>query len=176
MRAVATVLEIRVDDLQGEAVVALLREHLRSIAPTAPEESRHALDLDGLRSPAITFWSAWDGSALAGFAAIRHLDRGHAEVKSMRTAASCLRKGVASLLLRHLIEEARRRGYSRLSLETGSMDFFAPARALYLSSGFVPCGPFGDYRPDPNSVFMTMALQVPADGATGTTPLPGRPE
>ena len=151
-------MEIRVDDLQGEAVIALLREHLESMAPTAPAESRHALDLQGLRSPELTFWSVWDGTELAGFGAIKHLTDEHAEIKSMRTASKHLRKGVASALLRHIIQEARDRGYSQVSLETGSMAFFAPARNLYASFGFIPCQPFGDYKPDPNSVFMTMPL------------------
>ena len=151
-------MDIRLDDLQGEAVIALLREHLDSMAPTAPAESRHALDLSGLRSPEVTFWSIWDGTELAGFGAIKRLTDEHAEIKSMRTASAHLRKGVASALLRHIIQEAKSRGYSRLSLETGSMAFCASARNLYASFGFSPCGPFGNYRPDPNSVFMTMQL------------------
>ena len=121
-------MEIRVDDLQGPEVIALLREHLDSMEPTAPAESRHALDLKGLRAPEITFWSAWNGAELAGFGAIKHLNVGHAEIKSMRTASGYLRQGVASELLRYLMREAQHRGYSRLSLETGSMEFFAPAR------------------------------------------------
>lgn len=151
-------MEIRIDDLRGDAVIALLNEHLESMAPTAPAESQHALDLQGLRSPRITFWSIWDGAELAGFGAIKHLTDEHAEIKSMKTAATHMRKGVASTLLRHIIQEARSRGYSRLSLETGSMQFFAPARALYASFGFIPCEPFATYKPDPNSVFMTLWL------------------
>lgn len=145
-------------DLEHPAVRALLGEHLESIAPTAPAESRHALDLGGLRAPDITFWSAWDGGVLAGFGALKHLDDAHAEIKSMRTAASHLRQGVGSTILRHLIHEARVRGYARLSLETGSMEFFAAARGLYAAFGFVQCKPFGGYRPDANSVFMTMQI------------------
>jgi putative acetyltransferase len=152
-------LEIRLGNLESREVDALLREHLESLALTAPPESRHALDLAGLRSPEVSFWTVWDGPALAGFGALKHLSGTHAEIKSMRTAASYLRRGVASRLLRHLIQEAAARGYLQLSLETGSMEFFAPARRLYASFGFMPCGPFGDYRTDPNSVFMTM--QVP---------------
>jgi putative acetyltransferase len=148
-------MEIRVDPLESADVLALLQEHLRSLAPTAPAESRHALDLAALRAPDITFWTIRDGSALAGFGALKHLSSTDAEIKSMRTATSHLRRGVASMMLRHLIGEAAVRGYARLSLETGSMEFFEPARRLYASFGFVPCEPFGNYRADPNSVFMT---------------------
>ena len=133
----------------------MLREHLNSLAPTAPAESRHALNLSGLRGSDITFWTIWDGPALAGFGALKHLTESHAEIKSMRTATTYLRQGVATKLLHHIIQEATARGYSRLSLETGSMEFFEPARRLYASFGFSPCLPFGNYNPDPNSVFMT---------------------
>jgi len=161
-------LDIRVDNLDSPEVLALLREHLDSLAPTAPRESRHALDVAGLRSPDVTFWSIWEGRELAGFGALKRLTHTHAEVKSMRTAASRLRRGVASTMLRHLIQEAVSRGYSRLSLETGSMAFFDPARRLYASFGFIPCPPFGDYKPDPNSVFMTMQLPERASDSTGS--------
>lgn len=156
-------MEIVVDGLQNEAVIALLREHLESMVPTAPAESRHALDLQGLRSPDVTFWSVWDGAELAGFGAIKHLTDEHAEIKSMRTASRHLRKGVASALLHHIIQ-ARSRGYSQLSLETGAMEFFAPARDLYSAFGFVPCQPFGDFKPNPNSVFMTLQIDKPVPG------------
>ncbi len=151
-------MEIRIDNLEGPEVLTLLREHLNSLAPTAPAESRHALDLSGLRGPDITFWSIWDGPVLAGFGALKHLSESHAEIKSMRTATTYLRQGVAEKMLRHIIQEATVRGYSRLSLETGSMDFFEPARRLYASFGFVPGLPFGNYKPDPNSVFMTRQI------------------
>jgi putative acetyltransferase len=151
-------LDIRLDNLEGPEVLALLQEHLGSMEHTAPAESRHALDLAGLREPGITFWSVWDGPALAGFGALKHMTESHAEIKSMRTASSHLRRRVASKMLRHLIQEAASRGYSRLSLETGSMEFFEAARNLYASFGFTPCPPFGDYRPDPNSVFMTLDI------------------
>lgn len=156
-------MDIRIDNLENPDVLALLREHLDSLAPTAPAESRHALDLGGLRSPGVTFWSIWDGTALAGFGALKHLTEGHAEIKSMRTAAAYLRQGVAAKMLQHIVQEATARGYSRLSLETGSMAFFEPARRLYMSFGFAPCLPFGDYKPDPHSVFMTKRIsgQVP---------------
>ncbi len=148
-------MDIRVDTLESHAVLDLLREHLDALAPTAPAESRHALDLSGLRSADVTFWSLWDGPIVAGFGALKQLTESHAEVKSMRTAASHLRQGVASRVLQHIIQQATVRGYSRLSLETGSMAFFEPARQLYASFGFVPCAPFGSYKADPNSVFMT---------------------
>lgn len=149
-------MHIRVDNLEGTQVQELLREHLSSMEHTAPPESRHALDLSGLRDPAITFWSIWDGEQLAGFGALKHLTSTHAEIKSMRTAASYIRRGVASQMLCHLITEAAARGYTKVSLETGAMEFFYPARCLYESFGFVSCPPFGNYQPDPNSLFMTL--------------------
>ena len=150
--------QIHQDPLTHPAVLALLREHLATLAPTAPAESRHALDLSGLRAADVTFWSIWRGEALVGFGALKQLSADHGEVKSMRTAAPFSRQGAAAAMLQHIIDEARRRGYTRLSLETGSMAFFAPAHGLYRSFGFVECEPFGDYRPDPNSTFMTLAL------------------
>lgn len=158
MNIQTTAMEIRLDDLSGSAIIELLHEHLRCMAMVSPPESRHALDLDGLRTPDITFWSIWNGSDLAGCGAMKHLSEEHGEIKSMRTAVAYQRKGVASQVLRHLIEEAKRRGYRRLSLETGSMEYFEPARRLYASFGFAYCGPFGSYIEDPNSVFMTMEL------------------
>lgn len=152
-------MEIRVDDLQNETVIALLREHLASMAAESPEDSCHALDLDGLRAPEVTFWSVWDGSKLAGFGAKKRLTPEHGEIKSMKTAPGYLRKGVASKLLSHIIQEAERHGISRLSLETGSMEYFAPARKLYEKYGFIYCEPFGDYKPDPYSIFMTLCLE-----------------
>jgi putative acetyltransferase len=151
-------MEIRVDDPRGAEIASLLREHLRSVAVHSPPESIHALDIDALCSPQITFWAAWEERELLGCGALLELDRRHGEIKSMRTAAAHLRKGVASKILEHIIEEAKRLSYTRLSLETGSMEAFAPARALYTSFGFVFCEPFADYVPDPYSVFMTRAL------------------
>ncbi|CAN7294395.1 GNAT family N-acetyltransferase [Pseudoxanthomonas sp. LjRoot168] len=151
-------MDIRLDDLRHPDVIALLQEHLDWMHRTSPPESVHALDLDGLRGDGISFWAAWDGEVLAGCGALRQLDAGHGEVKSMRTARHHLRRGVAQRILDHIVGEARRRGYSRLSLETGSMAYFAPARALYARAGFIPCAPFGDYAEDPNSVFMTRML------------------
>lgn len=137
------------------------------MAHTAPPESRHALDLGGLLDPGISFWNIWDGADLAGIGALKHLTNVHAEIKSMRTASSHLRRGVASRMLQHLVQEAAARGYSRLSLETGSMTFFEPARRLYESFGFSECAPFGEYKPDPNSVFMTMHIDhvAPVDAS-----------
>ena len=151
-------MRITIDDLSGSAIVALLQAHLQNLAALSPPESMHALDIGALRKPEITFWSVWDGEELAGCGALKELDAQHAEIKSMRTAAAHLRKGVASKLLQHIISEARRRSYRRLSLETGAGDAFVPARTLYAKSGFKPCEPFASYSEDPNSVFMTMEL------------------
>ena len=156
-------MEIRVDDLTGPAIIALLGEHLHSMTLHSPPESIHALDLPALRKPEITFWTAWDGDELLGCGAIRELDPRHGEIKSMRTASSHLRQGVASKLLRHILDEARSRSYQRLSLETGSMDAFAAARELYSRFGFRYCGPFAGYVLDPYSVFMTRELNSGAD-------------
>ena len=151
-------MDIKIDNLESPEVHELLREHLRQMRRLSPPESVHALDIEGLRRPEITFWTVWDDGELLGCAALKELDSRHGEIKSMRTSASHLRKGVASRLLRHIIEEAGRRGYARLSLETGSMEAFEPARRLYVNFGFTYCGPFADYVEDPNSVFMTRAL------------------
>ncbi len=152
-------MKIRVDDPRGDQTARLLREHLDDVAVHSPPDSIHALDIDALCSPAITFWTAWEGRELLGCGALLELDRQHGEIKSMRTARDHLRKGVASRLLQHITMEAKRRLYTRLSLETGSMEAFAPARALYASFGFSLCDPFADYAPDPNSVFMTRVLR-----------------
>ena len=151
-------LEIRKDDLQGPEIAALLQRHLDHAAKHSPRESIHALDLDRLRAPGITFWSAWADGALLGCAALRELAADHGEIKSMHTAAEHRGKGVAARLVAHLLDEARARGYRRVSLETGTMEGFAAARALYARFGFCPCPPFGDYRVDPNSVCMTLEL------------------
>jgi len=148
--------------LDDPHVVELLRTHLtRATAETAPG-SAHALDLSALRAPEVTFWSAWEDEVLVGVGALKQLSADHGEVKSMHTAAAMRRRGVATALLRHILAAAQARALSRVSLETGSWPFFAPARALYARHGFVECAPFGDYRPDPNSVFMTLALVPPA--------------
>jgi len=151
-------IEIKIDNLRGPEIAELLTEHLRCMAEVSPPESRHALNLDELRAPDVTFWTAWQGHTLAGCGALKELDAAHGEIKSMRTANAHLRKGVASLLLERIVSEARRRGYRRLSLETGSMAYFEPARRLYHKFGFRSCPPFGGYREDPNSKFMRMDL------------------
>ncbi|MGJ7922258.1 GNAT family N-acetyltransferase [Neobacillus sp. LXY-4] len=151
-------MNIIVDDLSGTEVMELIREHLQDMALHSPPESIHALNLDGLKKPDITFWSAWENGDLLGCGAIKELDSQHGEVKSMRTSKRHLRKGIAARLLEHIIEEAKRRGYQRLSLETGSMKAFEPARRLYESFGFDYCEPFSNYIEDPNSVFMTREL------------------
>jgi putative acetyltransferase len=151
-------MEIEIDDLAGPEVAELLREHLQAMARHSPPESIHALDLEALRKPDITFWSVWEGAELVGCGALKELDAQHAEIKSMRTAASHLRKGIATRLLQHILAEAKRRCYRRISLETGAMDAFAPARQLYAHFGFTYCAPFADYVQDPYSVFMTREL------------------
>jgi putative acetyltransferase len=151
-------MDIKIDNLTGAEVAELVGEHLHGMRLSSPPESIHALNLDQLRKPEITFWSAWEGKELVGCGALKELDGQHGEIKSMRTSSSHLRKGVAKRLLKHIIEEAKQRGYHRLSLETGSMDAFEPARRLYASFGFQFCMPFADYMDDPNSVFMTMEL------------------
>jgi putative acetyltransferase len=151
-------IRIVVDDLSGRQIAEFLEEHVREMRRITPLESKHALDLDGLRRPEITFWSVMDGDALVGCGAIKRLDARHAEVKSMRTAPARKRSGIASMLLAHIIAEARRMGFTRLSLETGSAGFFLPARKLYEKFGFRYCEPFADYRLDPHSVFMTRVL------------------
>ena len=151
-------MEIREDDLTGPEILQLLEEHLLCMAQVSPPESRHALDLSGLRQPEITFWTVWNQADLAGCAALKQLDSRHGEVKSMRTALAFQRQGVASRMLHHIMAEAKRRGYRRLSLETGSMPYFEPARRLYGRFGFLPCKPFGNYVEDPNSVFLTREL------------------
>jgi len=151
-------MKIKVDDLRGGEIASLLQQHIDDMRATSPPESVHALDLESLRQSAITFWSIWESEQLAGCGAIKELDQYHAEIKSMRTSTSFQKRGVASTLLQHIIDEAKLRGYQRLSLETGSMEFFEPARKLYEKYGFDYCPPFSTYGEDPNSVFMTKHL------------------
>jgi putative acetyltransferase len=151
-------MRIVVDDLSGPAIAAFLTEHIEEMRSITPLESKHALDLDGLRRPEITFWSVLDGDAVVGCGAVKALDACHAELKSMRTARARKRSGIASTLLEHILAEATRMGFSRISLETGSAEFFRPARSLYEKYGFDYCEPFGDYTLDPHSVFMTRTL------------------
>jgi putative acetyltransferase len=151
-------MEIKIDDLTGPEIRELLQEHLRSMALHSPPESVHALDIEALRQPDITFWTVWENGELLGCGALKTLDSQHAEIKSMRTSSQHLRKGVSKYLLNHIVEHARHRGFHRLSLETGSMKAFEPARRLYAGFGFEYCKPFGDYIDDPYSVFMTREL------------------
>ena len=151
-------MEIRVDDLSGDATRALITAHLAGMHDTSPPESVHALDLDGLRHPAITFWSAWVDGELAGIGALKRLDAQRGELKSMRVDDRFRGTGVGRALLRHIVQDARERGMTSLWLETGSTAEFLPAKRLYESEGFVECGPFEDYALDPFSIFLTRTL------------------
>ena len=151
-------MDIRRDDLTGPEIRAFLEEHLRDMHRASPPESVHAFDLSGLQRPEITFWTVWSDGELLGCGALKEIDPGHGEIKSMRTAVAHRRAGVAQALLRHILRVAEGRGYRRLSLETGSQGAFEPARRLYASFGFHGCPPFNGYGEDPNSVFMTRPL------------------
>jgi len=169
-------LTITPGDLSDQRVIALLATHVAAArAQTAPG-SAHALDLDGLQAPHVSCWTAWDGEALLGTGALARIADGHGEIKSMDTAEAARRRGVGSAILLHLIAVARDQGMTRLSLETGSWPYFEPARALYRRHGFVECGPFGEYRPDPNSVFMALAVAwTPAAVLAPPKPIATRP-
>ncbi|WP_263119418.1 GNAT family N-acetyltransferase [Cellulomonas fimi] len=151
-------LTIEVDDLTRPAVHALLAEHLTDMRAGSPPESVHALDLDQLRHPSVTMVTAWVGTLLLGCGALKDLGDGHGELKSMRTTVAARNQGIGAALLDALIGIAAERGMGRLSLETGAEDQFAAARRLYQRHGFTECAPFGDYQPDPLSVFMTRAV------------------
>lgn len=154
-------MHIRTQDPATPDITALLNQHLDEMRSISPPESKHALDIDALRTPDITFWSVRnDDGALMGCGALFTLDPTHAEIKSMRTDPAHRRRGVAAALLSHVINHAIENQFTRLSLETGAQDHFAPARALYERYGFTPCGPFGNYGEDPNSVFMTRSLDA----------------
>lgn len=148
----------------GEEVLSLLNQHLQEVAADSPPESVHALPVDELKAPGVTFWCRWQDTGtngshgLMGFAALKNLDAGHGELKSMRTHRNHLQSGVASSLLQEILVFARENGLERISLETGSSDTFAPARALYRRFSFELCAPFGDYIEDPNSIYMTLDL------------------
>lgn len=152
---------IKHDDLTSPEIAELLADHLHEMKLHSPPESVHALDLEMLREREVTFWSIWKGDELIGCGALKELDPTHAEIKSMRSDPKYRGQGAGKLMLRHILDEARHRGYKRLSLETGSMAAFQPARRLYASHGFTECGPFADYILDPNSVFMTIDLISP---------------
>ena len=149
-------MEIIIDDLTDERTIQLIVTHLNGMTENSPPESIHALGVEMLKGKDITFYSAWEGGM--GCGALKELTPTHGEVKSMRTAENYLRKGVARAILQHIVNEAKKRGYTTLSLETGSMKAFAPAHKLYESFGFKYCGPFANYIEDPNSVFMTLSL------------------
>lgn len=161
-------MRIAIDDLRHAAVQDLIREHLASMYANSPPESVHALDLDQLRAPDVTFWCAWDGEQVLGCGALKELDARHGEIKSMRTPDALRRRGAGRALLTHIVDVARQRGYDRLSLETGSIDEFIPARKLYESFGFTYCGPFAGYCEDRYSSFMTLKL----DAVAGSLPNP----
>ena len=158
-------LTLRIDDLRGAAIAALLEAHLAFARSQSPPESVHAFDVERLRAPDVTFWSAWAGDQLVGCAALKELSREHGEVKSMHVAAAHRGRGVGRRLVEHLLEVARERGYRRLSLETGTEDGFTAARALYESFGFAPCAPFGQYRDDPHGLCMTLDLSPDGSAA-----------
>jgi putative acetyltransferase len=152
------VLRIELDDLSRPEVQHLIAEHLADMHASSPAESVHALDQVELRGDDVSFWTVWDGVELLGGGALKQLSPSAGEIKAMRTRQAARGRGVAAHMLAFLIDESRRRGYDSVSQETGSQDFFAPARRLYARYGFVTCPPFADYAPDPNSVFMTLPL------------------
>jgi putative acetyltransferase len=151
-------IEFRVDDLCGEPTRRLIERHLQGMYASSPAESVHAFSLEKLRQPGVTFWSVWVGDEIAGCGALKRLDDSRGEIKSMRVADQFLGRGIGRAILQHLLEEARRAGYSSVWLETGSTDPFIPALKLYEGAGFVRCGPFEEYTDDPFSVFMTLKL------------------
>ncbi len=151
-------LDIRQDDPTAAHVADLLNHHLRELRGVMAEYA-FALDASGLSAPGVTFWTAWRDGVLAGFVALKELDPAHGELKSMRAAPAARGTGVGRALLDHVIAEARRRGYARLSLETGTAELHAPAVALYRRAGFAPCGAFADYQPSPHNQFMRLELR-----------------
>ncbi|GLT19150.1 N-acetyltransferase [Vibrio zhanjiangensis] len=151
-------MQIKVDTLNHPAVIKLLKEHMDDMTATSPPESVHALSQEALQEPGTILWTSWRDNKLLGCAAIKPISNSHAELKSMRTVAEARNQGVASALLLHIIEQLKSDGYQQLSLETGSMSFFKPARELYKKFGFKYCSPFAHYQPDPNSNFMTLEL------------------
>jgi len=157
--------ELSIDDPRDKDVRELLERHLAFAKSHSPPEDVHALDIDRLLDPAITFFSFRLDGELLGVGALKQLDWRHAELKSMHTAQAARGRGIGRAMVDHLVGVARSRGVHRVSIETGSMPAFAPARALYTSAGFRPCGPFADYRPSPNSTFMTLWLKDPDSAA-----------
>lgn len=151
-------MEIRTSELNNPSVILLLEEHHQDMLIHSPPESVHALDLSKLAQPNITFYSVWQNNELAGCGALKELDSAHGEIKSMRTSQHFLRKGVAKLLIDHIISQAKSRGYRKISLETGTAVAFKPAQKLYQQQGFKECLPFADYQADPFSTFMTINI------------------
>ncbi len=151
-------MDIRIDDLRGPEIAALLERHLDDAAKHSPPESTHALDLEALRAPEIKFWTAWEGTNLLGCGALKDLGHGGGEIKSMHTAAAHRGKGLAAAIVAVIIDDAQARGFERLYLETGAVEAFAPARALYKKFGFTTCKPFGAYVADPFSTHMMLKL------------------
>ena len=151
-------MKIRTGDTFDPRVIALLDYHRTSAAAQTAPGSAHALDLSGLRAPDVAFWTGWDGEALVATGALKALSPSHGEVKTMHTVQTVRRRGFGALMLAHILAQARSRGMIRLSLETGSWDYFKPAVALYKAHGFVDCGPFEGYAEDPNSLFLTLDL------------------
>jgi putative acetyltransferase len=158
LRLDGKVIQIHDADFDDIGLLGFLREHLDDIAPSSPAETQHALDVDGLRAPGVRLWTARDGELVVGTVALLPVSEGHEELKSMRTSPARRGEGIATRLLNHALHDARERGISRVSLETGSMEFFAAARAFYHRAGFVECPPFGTYVADPHNVFMTLVL------------------
>jgi putative acetyltransferase len=159
-KARAKIMHITSGDLNDPRIIEMLRYHLTTARTQTAPGSAYALDLAGLQSPDISFWTAWDGETLVAVGALKQLSADHGEVKSMHTAIAARRRSVGSAMLQHIIAFARSRGISRLSLETGSWDYFQPAVALYRRHGFIECQPFADYVEDPNSIFMTLDLRI----------------
>ena len=151
-------MDIRRGDLTDPRIIALLSHHYDKCHEVTPKCSAHVFTVEKLAAPEIDFWAAWEGETLVGVGAMKPLDSAHGEVKSMHTTEAARRRGVGGAILRHIIATSRERGLTRLSLETGSFGYFLPAVALYKAHGFVECPPFGDYRPDPNSLFLTLSL------------------
>lgn len=151
-------MEFKIDDLTDPRIVKFLKDHTNDMKLVSPPESNHALDLEGLRMPDVTFWSVWENDNLIGCGALKELNRSHAEIKSMRVSYNLRGRGVASKILSYILRDAASKGYQTISLETGSMSFFRPARKLYEKFGFQYCSPFGSYKEDKNSVFMSLKI------------------
>ena len=151
-------IDIRKGDLRDQRIVDLLRHHFAKCHEVTPPGSAHVFDVSRLAHPSIDFFAAWEGEVLLGVGAIKYFDDASGEVKSMHTSEAARRRGVGAAILHHIMATARAKGVKRLNLETGSFGYFEPAVALYKAHGFIECPPFGDYQPDPNSMFLTLAL------------------